>query len=284
MQDTTYTRAEDAWPCAEMFGYHLDKKNPGKSVLIARKLSGPDFFDVIRMEHSNGMRKSPALYEWHKLLWCTLAMKRISQYAQLGIRHNDIKPDNIVLDFYNSEDNERLLDVKLIDLGTASMHSAKEFTGGTSWYESPEQKLLEFHTKKERNVEIAKQVEIGLTSDIWGAGLSIAEVLMGRRVVDTLRPPHGPGPLEYCGTADGWALDPGLWVDCARHAVGLHKESRRLPICTDAARHIFNSLVAAEPEKRGKLADAISILEKFTEEASLQIMRKSGPQALKHYP
>eukprot|EP00923_Selenidium_pygospionis_P039515 GHVN01068661.1.p1 GENE.GHVN01068661.1~~GHVN01068661.1.p1 ORF type:complete len:533 (+),score=22.06 GHVN01068661.1:3137-4735(+) len=283
MQEAMYKQPEDAWPCAELFGYHLDKKSPGNSVLIARQLSGPDFFDVIRLEHSNGLRRNAEIYEWHKLQWCTLAMKRIAQYAQLGIRHNDIKPDNIMLDFYHSRDtNERLLDVKLIDLGTASMHSAKEFTGGTSWYESPEQKLLEYHTKKEKNLEAAKQVLIGLSSDMWGAGLSITEVLMGRRVVDTLRPPHGPGPLEYAGAIDGWALEPDLWVDCARHAVGLEKENRKLPICTDAARTILDSLVVADPEGRGKILDAIAVLEKFTEEARLQILRKNGPQALKN--
>lgn len=46
-------KMEDAWPSAELFGYHLDKKNPGQSVLLTRKLSGPDLFDVIRAEHNH---------------------------------------------------------------------------------------------------------------------------------------------------------------------------------------------------------------------------------------
>ncbi|XP_026194180.1 uncharacterized protein LOC113147534 [Cyclospora cayetanensis] len=270
-----YARQGDAWPCAELLGYYLDKKNPGQSVLITRKLSGPDFFDVIRTEHSSAFNpRTAAVYEQHKLHWCYLAMERISQYARLGIRHNDIKPDNIVLDFFTSPDSsERLLDVKLIDLGTASMHSAKDFTGGTSWYESPEQKMLEYHTKKERNLEVARQVAIGLPSDAWGAGLSITEVLMGRRVVDVLRAPGGPGPLEYRGK-DEWAVHPKTWVSCAREALGLDREQQRFPICTEAARVVFDMLVKAEPEERATVEEVLPHLRKFAEAGFLKAMRR----------
>lgn len=237
------TRAEDAWPSAELFGYHLDKHHPGRCVLVTRKLSGPDLFDVIRQEHHhhhhhqhrNDYRTTTAFgtsayssssptcvghlaYEYHKLHWCTLALKRVQQYARLGIRHNDVKPDNIVLDFYVTASGHRALDVKIIDLGTASMHSAKDFTGGTSWYESPEQKVLEYHSKKQRNPEAARRVDIGLASDVWAAGLSIAEVLVGRRVVDALRF-GGPNPLEYRGPDQGWAVEPTEWVQRVRQAL-----------------------------------------------------------------
>ncbi|KAL8437898.1 hypothetical protein ACSSS7_000661 [Eimeria intestinalis] len=268
-------RQGDAWPCAELYAYYLDRKDPGQSVLITRKLSGPDFFDVIRTEHSSAFNpRTAAVYEQHKLHWCCLAMERIAQYARLGIRHNDIKPDNIVLDFFAAPNSsERLLDVKLIDLGTASLHSAKDFTGGTSWYESPEQKMLEFYTKKQRDLEVARQVVIGLPSDAWGAGLSITEVLMGRRVVDVLRAPGGPGPLEFRGS-DGWAVHPEVWVACARRALGLDREQQRFPICTEAARLVFEMLVKPEPSDRATVEEVIPHLKRFAEAGFLKAVRR----------
>eukprot|EP00922_Rhytidocystis_sp_ex-Travisia-forbesii_P038755 GHVS01057764.1.p1 GENE.GHVS01057764.1~~GHVS01057764.1.p1 ORF type:complete len:547 (+),score=161.67 GHVS01057764.1:111-1751(+) len=336
---SSYKRLEDAWPCAEMFGYHLNKKHPGQSVLVTRKLSGPDFFDIIRTEHSSSFSsRSVSLYEYHKLQWCTLALERVAQYGRLGIRHNDIKPDNIVLDFYceaansNSDNNNgchttalspptciaaaaltsvatsplsasdplygrypslssssflstttttwappphttTYLDVKLIDLGTASMQHAKDFTGGTSWYESPEQKLLEFYTKKQRNPEAAKQVDIGLPSDAWGAGLSIAEVLMGRRVVDAMKKPHGSGALEFRGE-EGWEVPPSEWVGCARKVLGLDKEQQRFPICAEAARQVFEAFVVEQPERRQTVKEFLPKLHKLLREASDHIRRK----------
>ncbi|KAL8455278.1 hypothetical protein Emag_000862 [Eimeria magna] len=268
-------RQGDAWPCAELYAYYLDRKDPGQSVLITRKLSGPDFFDVIRTEHSSAFNpRTAAVYEQHKLHWCCLAMERIAQYARLGIRHNDIKPDNIVLDFFAAPNSsERLLDVKLIDLGTASLHSAKDFTGGTSWYESPEQKMLEFYTKKQRDLEVARQVVIGLPSDAWGAGLSITEVLMGRRVVDVLRAPGGPGPLEFRGS-EGWAVHPEVWVACARRALGLDREQQRFPICTEAARLVFEMLVKPEPGDRATVEEVIPHLKRFAEAGFLKAVRR----------
>lgn len=262
----------DVWPSAEMFGYFLNRRDPGQSVLVTRKLSGPDFFDVIRAEHSAAFNATTSsAYAHHKLHWCCLALERVSQYALLGIRHNDIKPDNIVLDFYASPtSSERLLDVKLIDLGTACMQHAKDFTGGTSWYESPEQKILEFHTKKHRNPEVAKQVDIGLPSDAWGAGISITEVLMGRRVVDVLRAPHGPGPLEYRGAEEGWALDPEVWLAKARAALGMDLPQQRFPLCAAAARLVFGLLVKAKPEERATVEEALRQLRAFVREAAAE--------------
>lgn len=336
-------RIEDAWPSAELFGYHLDKKNPGNSVLLTRKLSGPDLFDVIRAEHnhnwhfhsgsvtttrcrsayhrraspssglslsgglnmvmgsatsrsppnngSNGCSYYPLNYDYHKLRWCALALKRIAQYAALSIRHNDVKPDNIVLDFYQNKSGFDCIDVKLIDLGTASMHNAKDFTGGTSWYESPEQKLLEYFMKKKKKPEAAKRVQIDLASDLWGAGISLAEVLVGRRVVDTLKSPHGPGPLDYIGPTnsttnsleqgDGhpstyphWALDPADWITCAKKALSLDQQPTSLS--QEAAKWLFNHLVRPAPEARTPLHIAMGKVEKFAEEAYLRYRHLSN--------
>lgn len=191
---------QDAWPCSEMLGYYLDKKIPGASILITRKLSGPDFFDLIRAEsESNAAWKTHAQYQLNKLEWCILALERIAVYGKVGIRHNDIKPDNIVLDIYENVKGEQCTDVKVIDLGTASMSFAKDFTGGTSWYESPEQKMREYYKKKKKEPTRGQHIDIDISSDAWGAGLSIAEVLSGRRAVDVMRPPAGPGQLEFLG-------------------------------------------------------------------------------------
>ncbi|EEA07138.1 uncharacterized protein CMU_000070 [Cryptosporidium muris RN66] len=271
-QEQGYKQLEDAWPCAELVGYYLDKKNPGNSVLMTRKLSGPDFFDIIRSEHSSSTsaiyNRCQALYEYNKLQWCTLALTRIAQYAALGIRHNDIKPDNIVLDFYyHHENNERHLDVKIIDLGTASMHSAKDFTGGTSWYESPEQKMLEYYTKKSRDIKSAKLVEIGLSSDAWGTGISIAEVLMGRRVVDSMKVPYGPGPLEFKGK-DGWVIEPREWIEFAKMALGFsNTDHYKYTICEEAAKFIFSKLVQVDPNKRACIKDVIQEMDFYTQKA-----------------
>ncbi|KAH8583872.1 Ser Thr kinase [Cryptosporidium sp. chipmunk genotype I] len=279
-QDQGYDNLEDAWPCAELIGYYLDKKNPGNSVLVTRKLSGPDFFDIIRSEHSSSANlvysKCQALYEYNKLQWCTLALTRIAQYSALGIRHNDIKPDNIVLDFYyNSTSKERHLDVKIIDLGTASMHSAKDFTGGTSWYESPEQKMLEYYTKKSRDLKSAKTVEIGLSSDSWGAGISIAEVLMGRRVVDSMKSPYGPGPLEFKGK-EGWLMDPQEWIEFAKMALGFDNSNcpYKYKICEEAAKYVFNMLVQVNSNKRANIKDVIQKMDYYTQKAYQVVKQK----------
>lgn len=268
-------RLEDAWPSAELLGYYLDKKSPGRCILITRKLSGPDFFDVIRQEHNSTAHVNLA-YEYHKLHWCTLALKRVQQYARLGIRHNDVKPDNIVLDFYVTPTGFRALDVKIIDLGTASMQSAKEFTGGTSWYESPEQKVLEYHSKKQRDPIAAKRVDIGLASDIWAAGLSITEVLVGRRIVDALKQPHGPGPLDYRGAAIGWAVPPEEWVARARRALlYAPREACKYTFCFDAAKYIFDRLVRPNPSERGTLQEATAKMKEQIEKA-LEHSRKAA--------
>ncbi|EZG61425.1 protein kinase domain protein [Gregarina niphandrodes] len=316
-------KLEDAWPCAELYGYHLDRRAPGKSVLLTRKLSGPDLFDVIRAEHNHnwhfhhsadarcrtvyshrgggvntggewqgGCVYYPANYEFQKLRWCALALHRLHQYAVLSIRHNDVKPDNIVLDFHYNRQGHKALDVKLIDLGTASMYNAKDFTGGTSWYESPEQKLLEYFMKKKKNPEAARRVDIGLSSDIWGAGISLTEVLVGRRVVDSLKCPAGPGSLDYLGydaaRAQGrssdssvgadyfdcggeiscypyWAMDPAEWLMYARRALGLEKDSKQL--CHEAAKWLFDHLARPEPSTRASLLTALDRTERFAEEA-----------------
>ncbi|KAF7458689.1 Protein kinase domain protein [Cryptosporidium felis] len=281
-QDQGYESLEDAWPCAELIGYYLDKRNPGNSVLVTRKLSGPDFFDIIKSEHSSAnliYSKCQGLYEYNKLQWCTLALTRIAQYSALGIRHNDIKPDNIVLDFYyHNDSSERHLDVKIIDLGTASMHSARDFTGGTSWYESPEQKMLEYYTKKSRDLKSAKMVEIGLSSDSWGAGISIAEVLMGRRVVDSMKSPYGPGPLEYRGK-DGWLIEPQEWIEFAKIALGFDNSNYpyKYKICEEAAKYVFNMLVQVNSNRRANIKDVVQRMDYYTQKAYQAIRQKPPP-------
>lgn len=218
----------------------------------------------------------------------------------LSIRHNDIKPDNIVLDFYSSNEcpSQKKLDVKIIDLGTASMHNAKDFTGGTSWYESPEQKLLEFYMKKRKDPDAARRVDIDLPSDSWGAGISLAEVLMGRRVVDVMKHPNGPGCLDYIGfdcyhskraqgrisSSDGvseldsrqggghignypyWAVDPSDWVLSARKALGVERAAGT-SLSAEAARWLFMRLVRVCPEQRTAVNIAMARLERYAEEA-----------------
>lgn len=260
-----YAKLEDAWPSAELLGYHLDKKNPGRCMLVTRKLSGPDFFDVIKESYHSQTRVKLS-DEFHKLHWCSIALKRVQQYATLGIRHNDIKPDNIVIDWYLNNNNQKCLDVKIIDLGTASMHHAKDFTGGTSWYESPEQKILEYYSKKQRNQEAAKKVDIGLSSDVWATGLSIAEVLVGRRVVDALKQPNGPGPLDYRGPVEGWGLEPDEWLQLAREALfSGPRKSTSYMFCYDAARWIYDNLVRTIASDRATLQDAIDVLNEQSE-------------------
>ncbi|UKK02042.1 hypothetical protein MACK_001396 [Theileria orientalis] len=233
---------QDDWPTVEVLGYYLDKKDPGKSVLISRKLTGPDFFYIIRSENNSSfVKRITPIYEFNKLDWCITALNRISQFGSVGIRHNDIKPDNIVLDVYFDQGVKKV-DVKIIDLGAASMEYTKEFTGGTPWYESPEQKLLEYYTKKNRNSEMARKVNIDISSDAWGAGLSIVEVLMGRRVVDYIKQPYGIGLLNFTGIPqyeqssvsspnledylwwnreEYWEINPEVWVHEAKKVLGL---------------------------------------------------------------
>ncbi|ORM40060.1 uncharacterized protein BXIN_1195 [Babesia sp. Xinjiang] len=259
----------DDWPTSEILGYYLDKKNPGMSVLATRKLFGPDFFDIIRSECSPrfASRNTP-LYELNKLDWCIIAMERVAQFSELGIRHNDLKPDNIVLDMYESCGVKRV-DVKVIDLGAASMEGTKEFTGGTSWYESPEQKLLEFYTKKHHNTKRAQTIDIGRASDAWGIGQSVIEVLIGRRMVDHIRPPFGTGPPELVdppqevedGEADPmwwnrdeyWTIPPRVWLQSIRNVLQLDSPNQKFPICAKAARYVFDRLMRVDPRERASV-------------------------------
>ena len=262
------------WPCAELIGYVLANEDAGQCVLLTRKLSGPDFFDIIRAEITGNRPKDAEIYEFHKLRWCSIAMRRIRQLTKLGVRHNDIKPDNLVLDYYQDADSQqKMMDVKIIDLGTASMEQSKDFTGGTSWYESPEQKVLEFHTKRRRNPALAKTVDMTLASDLWSAGLTVTEVLMGKRAVDTMKPPHGPGTLSFRGhysdnpSLNGWEVDPDEWILIARKSLGLEKTRHRYPVCAEAARWIFHNMVRVTPTERASLDSAIHVLEMYTEKA-----------------
>ncbi|KAK1444733.1 hypothetical protein BgAZ_106390 [Babesia gibsoni] len=258
--------ATDDWPTSELLGYYLDKKNPGMSVLVTRKLFGPDFFDIVRSEcYPRFASKNMKLYELNKLDWCIIALERIAQISELGIRHNDIKPDNIVLDMHEADGMKRV-DVKIIDLGAASMEGTKEFTGGTSWYESPEQKLLEFYTKKHHNIKRAQTVEIDRSSDAWGAGHSIIEVLLGRRMVDYLGEPNGKGAPElidppqdtdepesdrlWWNRDEYWTIPPQLWLEKMRSVLQMDSPSQRFPICAKAARYVYDKLMHVDPRKR----------------------------------
>ncbi|CDR97083.1 hypothetical protein, conserved [Babesia bigemina] len=261
--------ATDDWPTSEVLGYYLDKKNPGVSVLITRKLFGPDFFDIIRSECSPrfASRNTP-LYELNKLDWCIIAMERVAQLSELGIRHNDLKPDNIVLDMYESGGVKRV-DVKVIDLGAASMEHTKEFTGGTSWYESPEQKLLEYYTKKHHNSKRARTVDINRASDAWGLGQSVIEVLLGRRMVDHMRPPFGSGPPElidppqevteentdrlWWDRDEYWTIPPRVWLQHIRSVLQMDSATQKFPICAQAARYVFDRLMQVDPQQRASV-------------------------------
>ncbi|AFZ79349.1 hypothetical protein BEWA_021970 [Theileria equi strain WA] len=281
----------DDWPSVEVLGYFLDKKEPGQSTLVTRKLTGPDFFYIIRSENMNGFssRITP-IYEFNKLDWCITALNRIAQFGAIGIRHNDIKPDNIVLDVY-FDTGVKKVDVKIIDLGAASMEFTREFTGGTPWYESPEQKLLEFYTKKHRGHARAQTVAISKSSDAWGAGLSIVEVLVGKRVVDYIKAPYGPGSLEFKGAPDDdifvystdikydrlwwnkdeyWATPPQVWIQHAKRVLNLDKTPDRYSICHHAAKFVFDKLVVVDPNKRSPVKEVASSLRRFVTEAISQ--------------
>ncbi|KAK2196712.1 bifunctional Protein kinase domain/Serine-threonine-protein kinase [Babesia duncani] len=260
------------WPCAEILCYYLENNAANNAVLVMRKLSGPDFFDIIRSEYcGNVVAKNQAIYEFNKLDWCITALERIVQLNELGVRHNDIKPDNIVLDVYY-EYGIKKVDVKLIDLGAASMEFTPEFTGGTNWYESPEQKLLRYYTEKHRNLAMGKLIGISRASDAWGAGISIVEVLLGRRIVDSFRSGKGPGlmeptnlpcdPLDLCALPhkepwwnrpEYWEIPPQEWINHVAKILGLYEDSRKPMLCTEAARFVFEHLVQINPNKRSSV-------------------------------
>lgn len=259
----------DDWPTSEILGYYLDKKNPGNSVLVTRKLFGPDFFDIIRSECSPRFSsKNTPLYELNKLDWCIIALERIAQISELGIRHNDIKPDNIVLDMYECRGTKRV-DVKVIDLGAASMERTKEFTGGTSWYESPEQKVLEFYTKRHHNMKRAQTIEIDRASDAWGAGHSIIEVLLGRRMVDHVAPPRTKEAPElinppqevdeaasdplWWNRDEYWTIPPEVWVKRIRTVLKLDDPVQKFPLCAKAARYVYDKLMHVDPRRRASV-------------------------------
>ncbi|EDO08050.1 Protein kinase domain family protein [Babesia bovis T2Bo] len=271
----------DDWPTSEVLGYYLDKKDPGTALLVTRKLFGPDFFEIIRSECSSrfpSSRNTP-LYELNKIDWCIIALERVSQFSELGIRHNDLKPDNIVLDMYEHGGVNRI-DVKVIDLGAASMEFTKEFTGGTSWYESPEQRLLEYYTKKHSNSKRAQTIEIDRSSDAWGIGLSVIEVLLGRRMVDHLRSPFGSGPPAllnppqevdpeegrlWWNRDEYWTIPPCVWLSTIRDVLQLDSPNQRFPICAKAARYVFDHLMLVDPRERasvGSVAEGLRVLAK----------------------
>jgi hypothetical protein len=320
-----------SWPSAELFGYYLNVENPGQCVIITRKLSGPDLFNVIRQESCRYYQLSQLSpptatlhafeYQLHKLHWCFLALKRVQHYAALGIRHNDVKPDNIVLDFFITPQGQQVLDVKIIDLGTASLHFSKEFTGGTSWYESPEQKCLEYFSKNKQDVNATHDISIDLSSDVWASGISITEILLGRRVVDAAQS-GGPPPLCYRGSQFGWEIEPSVWVQhvkdslfnitCALSHVEsswitktkkdnnmsnhlCQKETQSspntsfayltaayFPFCFQAAKEIFDSLVRPIPTDRKSIADAIEIVLRYTKLTSSALQSFLACQPMKN--
>lgn len=345
----------DAWPSSELIAYHVDKVNPGNSILITRKLSGPDFFDIIRCEHnhaynyhkvcnSNQVRCSytyeqktlystkpnqrtklhsnicndfknahqfninesqsdcqyySGFYDYFKLRFAALTLRRLNQFHSISVRHNDVKPDNIVCDFHKSSLGQPVVDVKLIDLGTATLAQTRDFTGGTSWYESPEQKLLEFFGKKKRDYAASNRVSIDLSSDAWGAGLSLAEVLLGKRVVDSLKMIPNMGPLEYIGRDDVakssrfnmcfrfspdhsnnldyyefggnlecypfWRLQPTSWLTSVKNIL-FEKTISSNSLLNITAEWLFDNLVVANPAERAKINAAMNVVEQFAEE------------------
>ena len=350
----------DAWPSSELIAYHIDNHKPGNSILMTRKLSGPDFFDLIRCEHNHNynnhnlsghchqqvnhdhliksnnkkiVKKAkpksginifsdikplsclkssssslkytdceyyPPYYNYYKLRWAAITLKRLMQFHSINIRHNDLKPDNIVCDFHHDDNDNTVIDVKLIDLGTASFGFTTDFTGGTAWYESPEQKLIEFFGKKRKDMHSSKRVNIGLSSDIWGAGISLTEVLLGKRIVDASKTRKNIYPLEYLGCElntikpynfalrsqilgkhtmnedyyyDGgdldsypyWLQSPENWVLSSKQIL-FDINNKKASLAEIAAEWLFNSLVIPKASSRVKIDVAMNVIEQFAEE------------------
>lgn len=100
------------------------------------------------------------------------------------IVHCDIKPDNILYEYRNEDDNESYIDfksLKLIDFGSAfKLGSPENFSSNTPEYMPPE--ITELLEKKASSKEIASFLmsldKYPYVIDIWSLGVMILEILL----------------------------------------------------------------------------------------------------------
>eukprot|EP00914_Ancora_sagittata_P027232 GHVO01053320.1.p1 GENE.GHVO01053320.1~~GHVO01053320.1.p1 ORF type:complete len:397 (+),score=64.35 GHVO01053320.1:40-1230(+) len=246
---------DESWPCAPLAASYLDGDQPGKGILVTKQLSGPDLSKLIKREVHPDSPVACAMHQYTRLHLSYLSALRVRQLFDLNIRHNDIKPSNLLVHRYKDSERMPKLDVKLIDLGVSSFLNEQKSYGCTKLYISPE---LKNHKKM--------GTAIDARSDLWALGLTLTEVLMG----------IGPGRIRVEGSA--WKR----FIDDKRDHY-FSKQSIRhvncMPLCHKAAKYCFESLVHVNPKKREDIDSIIEQLGEWREVArnfALKEMRRAG--------
>ncbi len=117
---------------------------------------------------SAGQRRDSALYIMQGIL---SGMKYLSPI----LIHRDLKPDNVLLHIEKERDGTRVLIPKIADFGTSALGTSSDLPVVTTpQYKSPEYLRAEQQGRGQHTP----------AQDVWSAGISLHELLTGRRPFD----------------------------------------------------------------------------------------------------
>lgn len=255
-------------PAVELIGYYLNSHEPHKCVLVTSLIWGVDVGQWLESQcratleaaakteqneksvnsavtpFANIPRSSALIRVWIAVL----IFRRVFQLHELGIRHNDLKPSNVMIDLYTWKEKQNIcykqhdtpleslryiclhperidlrdIDIKLVDLGNATPCRFPRQSGGTPAYLSPEQQLAAYRQYQQaREIDgsrLNKHEKVGVPTlpldkrtDFWSLGLTIVEILTTVSLTQALQ---GTRPLKYIGvgTFGGWSLAPEDYI------------------------------------------------------------------------
>ena len=103
----------------------------------------------------------------------------VDYLAMNGIVHNDIKPDNILIEYKVRENDVIIENLKMIDFGSAFYFKSPDcFNSNTPEYMSPE--VNEINEKGGNNINIGQFMKdlLPWSIDMWSVGVTILEVVL----------------------------------------------------------------------------------------------------------
>jgi len=213
--------------------------------VISEFAAGGDLFKYTqRMAES----KAKISEQWIAQVFCQ-AMKGVAFLHDMGIVHNDLKPDNIlVMEEFDPADPEHVPQVKVADFGCATLSRDTSFSWGDPRYQSPEtwKRMVMVMEKKHSPQDLYKMSD---KADVWSLGVTLFELLSGGKI-----------PFLYRHAALNDVVDhKDMWN---KLRTGIESEEIEIrehcaPEMSDEAVELLERMFQKDPAKRPSVAELL---------------------------